>query len=105
MRDHHSLILAVDGRVYSVGHSGFGQLGLGEVAGHYVLKPTEIEALRGVGVCSVVAGGAHSLAATADGRVFGWGDGYDESLGLGLTAHQRVPMEYAGLTAKMPPGP
>ena len=50
---------------------------------------------RGVGVRAVAAGLGHSLAATSDGRVFGWGVVEDETLGLGLTADQQVPTEYS----------
>ena len=55
-------------------------------------------------MCSVDVGWGHSLAATADGRALGWGYGGDESLGLGLTENQPLPMEYRRLKVKVAPG-
>ena len=40
------------------------------------------------------------VRATADGRAFSFGVGDDETLGLGLTEDQPMPMEYPGLKVK-----
>ena len=99
----HSLILTCGRAVYSFGSGGAGQLGHGE---QDVAEPTEIEALRGVGACMVVAGKgvgpSHSLVAAHDCRVLGFGYGRDERLGLGLTAHQPSPTEYPNLKIQIP---
>jgi hypothetical protein len=57
--------------------------------------PKVIEALRCV--TAVSSGAQHSICALQDGRVFGWGFGEDETLGLQLTDHQRTPLEYPTL--------
>ena len=47
------------------------------------LLPKKVEALAGQRVVAVSAGGAPSLAITADGAVFTWGHGDHGSLGHG----------------------
>ena len=97
----HSLVVTSSGAVYSFGDGESGQLGHGHIFEEVrALQPTEIEALRGVGACKVAAGAAHSLVAASDGRVFGFGYGEDATLGLGLTAHQPLPLEYPHLKVK-----
>ncbi|KAI5084470.1 hypothetical protein GOP47_0000639 [Adiantum capillus-veneris] len=41
----------------------------------------------------VVAGESHTLALTADGKVFAWGKGFFGRLGNGSTKDQSVPVE------------
>jgi len=68
---HHILVLSVIGVVFSHGNGGQGQLGHGSVESK--LSPTVVEALEGVSVTSVAAGGWHSLAVTDAGDVYSWG--------------------------------
>jgi alpha-tubulin suppressor-like RCC1 family protein len=65
----HSLALGWDGRVYSWGANGLGQLGLGDKLGRPA--PTLVEGLEEVR--EVAAGAFHSLAVTQSGDVFIWG--------------------------------
>jgi alpha-tubulin suppressor-like RCC1 family protein len=48
-----------------------------------VLSSTGVGALRGI--VAIAAGGEHSLALGADGRLFIWGEGLEGNLGQGGT--------------------
>jgi hypothetical protein len=68
----HSLALSWDGRVYSWGHNGDGQLGHGDKADRPL--PALVEGLEGVrGVAVAVS---HSLAVTQSGDFFSWGTSF-----------------------------
>ena len=85
---HHSLAVDREGRCFSWGSgearertSSF----LGGFLGHQSLEdqlvPRGIQALLGVRVHHVAAGSYHSMALTADGAVYTWGDGGGGKLG------------------------
>jgi len=76
----YSLALTADGAVWSWGCGYSGQLGHGDLQ-HQQL-PKKIEAFADQRVVAVSAGEDHSLAITADGAVWSWGDG-----GLGRLGH------------------
>ena len=94
---HHSLVVS--------GAGEFGQLGHGDQTSQ--LTPRVIAGLQGMRARSVAAGSGTSLAIMADWEAYGWGLGYDEDadaddvgdplLGLELTYHQLVPLNYLGL--------
>ena len=86
---HHSLALTADGAVWSWGNSYFGQLGHGNQQNQ--LLPKQVEAFAGQRVVAVSAGAAHSLALTADGALWSWGDGARGRLGHGDTQSQPQP--------------
>jgi hypothetical protein len=66
---YHRLALGWDGRVYSWGDNGNGQLGLGDRLNR--LLPALVEGLDGVrGIATATD---HSLAVTQSGAVFSWG--------------------------------
>jgi alpha-tubulin suppressor-like RCC1 family protein len=48
---------------------------------------------------AIAAGLNHTIAASTDGTVWGWGANSDGQLGLGHTAHQYAPAQVAGLTS------
>ena len=77
----HSLALTADGAVWSWGYGYSGPLGHGDHQNQ--LLPKKIEAFAGRRVVAVSAGPCHSLATTADGAVFTWGEGEDGCLGHG----------------------
>ena len=76
---HHSLGLTASGAVWSWGGGGGGKLGHGNTQTQR--QPKKVEALAGQRVVAVSAGGFHSLALTADGAVFTWGEGKRGCLG------------------------
>jgi alpha-tubulin suppressor-like RCC1 family protein len=76
---YHSLALASDGRVYSWGSNGFGQLGR---TGASTLLPDTVDmsgALAGKKVRKMTAGYAHTLVLADDGRLYAWGDNSDNT--------------------------
>ena len=85
----HSLALTAVGAVWSWGNAPNGKLGHGDTQPQ--LLPKKVEALAGQRVVTVSAGGAHSLAVTADGAVWSWGNGVYGRLGHGDQHHQRLP--------------
>ena len=78
---HHSFAITADGSVWSWGHGGGGRLGHGDQQDQ--LLPKKIEAFAGQRVVAVSAGDGHSLATTADGVVWSWGNGERGRLGHG----------------------
>ena len=88
----HSAVLTEAGEVYSMGYNGEGRLGLGWSAvwvdgtPQCKSEPTLVEALQGIPVVEVAAGLDHTLARTADGRIFSWGGNDHGQTGLGIEA-------------------
>ena len=52
-----------------------------------------VDALTGIPECYAEAGHRVSLAVSTDGRLWGWGYGQNEMLGLQLDADQHTPKE------------
>lgn len=79
----HNLALTSEGKVYSWGMGGNGQLGNGtnEVNSYVPVAVTADGALAGKTVTAIAAGTSHSVALTADGQVFSWGSNYYGQLG------------------------
>ena len=69
----HSLAITTDDAVWSWGWGHFGQLGHGDEQNQLLSK--KIEAFAGRRAVAVSAGEYHSLAITADGSLWRWGDG------------------------------
>ena len=87
--DSHSMVLTDEGAVLSFGLGEDGQLGHGDEKDR--LKPTTIEALRGVRVVAAAAGGFHSMVLTDEGSVLSFGRGKCGLLGHGDQEQQLVP--------------
>ena len=77
----HSLFLGSSGSVYSAGIGSRGQLGHGVL--ETCKNPRLLEALAGVPIASVQAGGWHSMALSSCGDVYTWGWNNSGQLGLG----------------------
>ncbi|CAM9746425.1 unnamed protein product, partial [Discosporangium mesarthrocarpum] len=71
------------GRVLSWGTGLQGELGLGESVDARRTPTWVSRGLEGVRVKTVVAGGAHALCLTLEGKVYSWGRGRDGRLGHG----------------------
>ncbi|CAJ0961629.1 unnamed protein product, partial [Mesorhabditis belari] len=79
--EKHTIILAEDGKMWSVGHNGFGQIGRGRVGeGSLTIYPVEYSI--GSPIIEVACGREHSVCVTDDGRVFSWGNNISGQLGL-----------------------
>lgn len=68
--------------LYVFGSGDCGQLGLGEDV-DMARKPKLHPFFEGRHIASIVAGGLHSLALGADGRVYSWGCNDEKALGHG----------------------
>ncbi|PRP87288.1 S-layer protein [Planoprotostelium fungivorum] len=79
----HSLALTEDGKVFSWGWGGYGQLGDGHTEDRQ--RPVEIEVFKNLQkkVKAIACGGWHSMALTEDGQVYTWGWGEFGALGHG----------------------
>ena len=95
----HALALTSSGQVYAWGAGLDGQLGDGSTAGR--TTPTAVAFPSGTVVTQVSAGGDHSLALTATGTVYAWGDDSHGELGDGTTTSSDTPVAVplpAGIT-------
>lgn len=82
-----SLALAEDGKVYAWGWNGHGQTGRGTVnTKEDYAAPVRLALDNSVltGVVAISAGYHHSLALTADGKVYAWGDNAYSEIGQGV---------------------
>ena len=110
----HSHVVTAGHRVFSFGSNEFGQLGYGLNADNQTLwgsaAPLEVTPRFGhapdlLNVTMIAAGAAHSIALTADGRVFTWGSnahgqlGRNETWGVYYNRSSIVPVD---VTAQFP---
>ncbi|XP_076231996.1 RCC1 and BTB domain containing protein claret [Calliopsis andreniformis] len=84
----HTLAVTNNG-VYAWGSNQFGQLGLGKVL--QCSSPELVASLAQEVIIDAVAGQYHSVALTADGRIFTWGWGVHGQLGHGNTEEKTTP--------------
>ncbi|XP_030207023.1 probable E3 ubiquitin-protein ligase HERC3 isoform X1 [Gadus morhua] len=98
--DQHSIILTEDGQALSWGSNTRGQLGLTLQETSVVPSPTPVAALSGVPLVQVTAGGAHTLALSVSGTVFGWGQNDAGQLGLGDMTDRSTPVTVERLNLK-----
>ncbi len=61
--------------VYVWGRGEYGRLGLGDKTGSSRLRPRLVESIQHERVVQAVCGGTHTMALTAEGRIFIWGRG------------------------------
>ena len=94
----HSLVLTVDGRVFSFGEGDEGKLG--HCSKLSCDKPRLIEALKSKRVRDISCGSSHSAAITSSGELFTWGCGEYGRLGHGDNATQLRPKQVKALASK-----
>ena len=94
----HSLALTTDGSVWNWGYGRDGKLGHGDEQRQ--LLPKKVEALAGQSVIAVSAGAMHSLALTAEGAVWSWGEGCYGQLGHGDQQQQLLPKKIEALVGQ-----
>uniref|UniRef100_A0A2A4J9K9 Uncharacterized protein n=1 Tax=Heliothis virescens TaxID=7102 RepID=A0A2A4J9K9_HELVI len=76
----HFVLLTDEGRVYTWGNGRRLQLGHGDISSQE--EPTEVEALAGIKIIKISAGGWHSLALSTFGDVYAWGWNDTGQLGI-----------------------
>jgi alpha-tubulin suppressor-like RCC1 family protein len=86
----HSLVLSWDGKVMACGSNMFGQLGVGDTEARDVF--TVVAGLRSA--VDIDAGEKHSIAVTAEGRLFTWGTGRAIG-GRAISTRHSVPTKVA----------
>ncbi len=96
----HSCALTLDGEVYCWGENRWGQLGDGSAPPAQLpcVRPTPARVPGLSQIRQLAAGGGHTCALRADGRVFCWGSNDAGQLGDGTTLQRRSPVEVQGLT-------
>ena len=85
---YHTVICTTEGRVWTFGLWGHGQLGHGGDANERV--PRMVEGLVGVRVAQVAAGSFHTVICTAESRIWTFGHGHHGQLGHGGNAYEMV---------------
>ncbi|KAI5055924.1 hypothetical protein GOP47_0029445 [Adiantum capillus-veneris] len=83
-----TMVLTVEGHVYTCGKNAHGQLGHGDANKRHVF--TKIETLDSR-VVQISAGAAHALAVTQNGDAFSWGYGANWCLGHNNVANELQP--------------
>ncbi|MCL2445034.1 IPT/TIG domain-containing protein [Candidatus Saccharibacteria bacterium] len=90
----HSLALDSEGRIFTWGNGGSGQLGNGTNTASSV--PVEVDmtgVLAGRRVVQIAAGGDHTLALDSSGQIWTWGGNANGQLGDGTNTASNVPVE------------
>jgi uncharacterized repeat protein (TIGR01451 family) len=82
----HGVALKSDGTVWCWGYNSMGLLGIGSSE---VGPKTPVKVLWLRNIKAIAAGGEHTIALSQDGRVFGWGNGFNGQLGTGLSGGSR----------------
>ncbi|XP_077173706.1 RCC1 domain-containing protein 1 isoform X2 [Paroedura picta] len=88
----HTILLAASGHLFSWGAGRHGQLGHGDLES--VAEPQMVEALQGVPMSQVAAGGWHSASVGEAGDLYMWGWNESGQLGLpskGMTGSPKEP--------------
>ncbi|GKY95712.1 hypothetical protein MPSEU_000532000 [Mayamaea pseudoterrestris] len=85
----HSAVVTEDGQLFSFGGGEHGQLGHNDRMNK--LRPTLVIALEGVFISQIACGWSHSVALTAKGRLYTFGNSDHGKLGLGSGRRVAVP--------------
>jgi hypothetical protein len=100
--DAHSVIVGVDGEVWSFGSNRWMQLGQSswDKGKSHQTEPQRVTILEKLGVKAEAAacGADHTLVSTRDGRIFGWGKGKEGQLGLEGNPFASEPRVISGTT-------
>ncbi|XP_055309663.1 regulator of chromosome condensation-like [Sitodiplosis mosellana] len=97
---HHTLVLTNDKKCFAIGRTNYGRLGLGNTTEESIDKLTRIDGLAKLNVVLLECGESCSFAVTSDGKVYSWGMGSNQQLGLGSDDDQLVPTLLTGVQVK-----
>ncbi|XP_050355450.1 serine/threonine-protein kinase Nek9 [Nymphalis io] len=90
----HYMLLTTEGRVYTWGNGRRLQLGHGDLTN--LDLPTEVEALAGIKIVKIKAGGWHSLALSEHGDLYAWGWNDTGQLGMNININGEENLERKG---------
>ncbi len=89
--EQHSLAAGRQG-AYAWGNNSMGQLGVGSsINNEFSPIPVKIPLPEGMQISKIAAGGRHSAAITACGRILSWGWGEEGQLGHGTERNAQLP--------------
>ena len=102
----HTVALSKEGHVFTWGYGGDGQLGHQDRESLLLPRQVQLGWLSGDKVSFVAAGGFHTIALSAGGRLYSWGDGSWGQLGHGDEDERLVPtpvpaVDFAGMPVVM----
>ncbi|XP_033644614.1 regulator of chromosome condensation-like [Asterias rubens] len=89
---HHTALLDNKGKVYTLGRTDYGRLGLGD-GSKETYKPTQVSALDSEEVLSLGSGSSMSNCATKSGFLYSWGMGSNHQLGTGEEDDEVTPVK------------
>jgi alpha-tubulin suppressor-like RCC1 family protein len=93
----HALAVESDGSVWAWGWNQYGQVGNG-TKNNNVATPVRVSGFGGAKVTMVSAGADHSMALTAGGAVYTWGQNNDGQLGIGNKTNKATPVQVTALS-------
>lgn len=93
--DDYTAMLTEKGKVYVSGSNDWGQLGVGHTK--IIEKLTCVQSLSDQFVTLIACGRNHTLAATKDDRLLGFGNNSDHQLGVSSDTNFQVPIDITGL--------
>lgn len=97
---HHTLIVTNENKCLAIGRTNYGRLGIGDTKEEVIDKLTPIDALSKLNVILLECGECCSFAVTDDGKVYSWGMGSNQQLGLGSEDDQLIPTLLTGAQVK-----
>ncbi|XP_031637504.1 regulator of chromosome condensation-like isoform X2 [Contarinia nasturtii] len=97
---HHTLVLTNDNKCYAIGRTTYGRCGVGDTTEEVIDKLTPINTLDKLDVVQLECGESCSFAISADGKVYSWGFGSSQQLGLGSDDDQLIPTKLTGAQVK-----
>lgn len=89
-----------ENKCLAIGRTNYGRLGIGDTKEEVIDKLTPIDALSKLNVILLECGECCSFAVTDDGKVYSWGMGSNQQLGLGSEDDQLIPTLLTGAQVK-----